>query len=711
MPSSPPKVFISAASGDLRSWRGIVKDALLNIGCHPVEQSNFPPDYRSVRDMLYDKISDCHALIHIVGCRYGAEPPPKDLPVGQLRRSYTQMEYDIGRELQRKRGDQRFRVYVFVCPADFPYDSPHAEDAAETETQRELQLAHRRAILEVEYLYYTPADIQALKDLVHTLREQTLHLQAKHQFRQRILLGLVGLLLLSLLGGVYTLYTKLPGNTADAVVNKLDADGVAARLRADINARFERDASQARLQAGNWQAIRNLEQQRDLALAKVADVITTIQQGLAGNPDPIFREAAALLEQGGAEAALSYLESHKIDLLAQVEQAHAQVQAAQEKLQQTLQPILLQAGLFKTRQQWDEALKLQQNVAENAPHWFKARVELGAMLLKLAHYPAAEIELNAAMSLAHIDDEKAIALNNLAQLLQVTNHLSEAERLIKQAIAIDEKNYGAEHPDVAIGLNNLAELLQATNRLSEAEPLMKRALAIDEKNYGPEHPDVATDLNNLAQLLLAAKRLGEAEPLIKRALTIDEKHYGDEHPNVARDLNNLAALLQLTNRLSEAEPLMKRALAIDEKNYGAQHPNVARDLNNLAQLLQDNNRLSEAESMMKQVLAIDENSFGAEHPEVAIDLNNHAKLLKALNRLSEAEPLQQRAVFILLTFTRNTGYAHPGLHKCVDNYRSLLQAMKQPAAKIDEKLQNLVATVGFNPTEWQALQPKLAGPG
>ena len=46
-------------------------------------------------------------------------------------------------------------------------------------------------------------------------------------------------------------------------------------------------------------------------------------------------------------------------------------------------------------------------------------------------------------------------------------------------------------PNVASGLNNLAQLLQATNRLGEAEPLMRRALAIDEQTYGSEHPDVA----------------------------------------------------------------------------------------------------------------------------------------------------------------------------------------------------------------------------
>src|SRR6266516_2917658 len=86
---------------------------------------------------------------------------------------------------------------------------------------------------------------------------------------------------------------------------------------------------------------------------------------------------------------------------------------------------------------------------------------------------------------------------------------------------------------VAKDLNNLAGLLRATNRLTEAEPLYRRALAIDEKSYGPNHPEVATDLNNLALLLMDAKRLGEAEPLHRRALAIDEKSFDPEHPTVA----------------------------------------------------------------------------------------------------------------------------------------------------------------------------------
>ena len=38
-------------------------------------------------------------------------------------------------------------------------------------------------------------------------------------------------------------------------------------------------------------------------------------------------------------------------------------------------------------------------------------------------------------------------------------------------------------------------------KLDEAKPYMEQALAIDKKVHGNEHPDVACGLNNLAQLL------------------------------------------------------------------------------------------------------------------------------------------------------------------------------------------------------------------
>ena len=91
---------------------------------------------------------------------------------------------------------------------------------------------------------------------------------------------------------------------------------------------------------------------------------------------------------------------------------------------------------------------------------------------------------------------------------------------MRRALAIDEKSFGPDHPNVAMSLNNLAVLLQATNRLAEAEPLMRRALAINEKSLGPEHPDVANSLNNLALLLAERDDWAAAAALGRRAKPI-----------------------------------------------------------------------------------------------------------------------------------------------------------------------------------------------
>ncbi len=159
---------------------------------------------------------------------------------------------------------------------------------------------------------------------------------------------------------------------------------------------------------------------------------------------------------------------------------------------------------------------------------------------------------------------------------------------MRRALAIDEARFGKDHPTVAIDLSNLAQLLQATNRLGEAEPLMRRALAITEASFGKDHPAVAISLNNLALLLRATNRLVEAEPLMRRALAITEASLGKDHPDVATRLNNLARLLQTTERLDEAEPPMRRALAIllaFQRDTGHAHPHRDAAIGNYTGLL------------------------------------------------------------------------------------------------------------------------------
>ena len=204
-----------------------------------------------------------------------------------------------------------------------------------------------------------------------------------------------------------------------------------------------------------------------------------------------------------------------------------------------------------------------------------------------------------------------------------------SHRLKSASLPLYEKIFGADHPETATALGNFGHLLATTNCLSEAEPLLRRALAIDEKSFGPEHPNVAICLNNLARLLQETSRLSEAEPLMRQVVSILEKverDTGHLHPNYAGSLNNLAALLRATNRPGEAEPLMRRALAIDEKSFGPEHPKVAIRLNNLGSLLKATNRLGEAEPLMRRSVDIKMRSLGPDHPSTKLGVENLAAL-------------------------------------------------------------------------------------
>jgi type VI protein secretion system component VasF len=71
---------------------------------------------------------------------------------------------------------------------------------------------------------------------------------------------------------------------------------------------------------------------------------------------------------------------------------------------------------------------------------------------------------------------------------------------------IDENGFGPDHPRIATELNNLAQLLQATNRLAEAEPLYRRAVEVlhrFERENGHRHPNCDMAEENYAALLAA----------------------------------------------------------------------------------------------------------------------------------------------------------------------------------------------------------------
>ena len=113
-------------------------------------------------------------------------------------------------------------------------------------------------------------------------------------------------------------------------------------------------------------------------------------------------------------------------------------------------------------------------------------------------------------------------ISKVATLYQQGRH-SEAANVAEEALAVAEKTFDPDHPDVAISLDNLAMVYQAQGRYSEAESLHKRALGIYEKALRPDHPHVATVCENMAELCRQIGKEDEAEKLEARARRIRAK--------------------------------------------------------------------------------------------------------------------------------------------------------------------------------------------
>jgi hypothetical protein len=63
--------------------------------------------------MLRNLIGRCDAVVNLAGFYYGAEPPQR--PPAERRRSYTQIEYDVARELKKP-------LYLFLAAENYVPD-------------------------------------------------------------------------------------------------------------------------------------------------------------------------------------------------------------------------------------------------------------------------------------------------------------------------------------------------------------------------------------------------------------------------------------------------------------------------------------------------------------------------------------------------------------------------------------------------------------
>jgi len=296
----------------------------------------------------------------------------------------------------------------------------------------------------------------------------------------------------------------------------------------------------------------------------------------------------------------------------------------------------------------DESLRLQA-MSHDASR-IETLLELGRARMHMGDLHGAEQPLQEALHLSQTDFgakslESGHSLWSLGMLRYQQGQLSQAKDLYSRGLSILQSS-SAPLSDDAVVLDDLAKVYTREQQWLLAKQTWEQALDIDRRVLGDDHPRVAYLLDNLA---IAAQNMGEmnqAEGLYIDALRREERAYGDQHWETTVTKSNYGLLLQREGRLVEAEPLLRSVLDVRLSLLGADHYMVGYARVSLAMLLHDKGDLQGAESLFRQALAIYDKSLPDNHQYRASLLTHFARLLVDRGKIDEALAKSNEAIKI-----------------------------------------------------------------
>jgi serine/threonine-protein kinase len=289
--------------------------------------------------------------------------------------------------------------------------------------------------------------------------------------------------------------------------------------------------------------------------------------------------------------------------------------AVQARLLATLGQIYRKLGrLNESRSMEERALALRRacfgdrhvEVAESLHH-------LGTVARHLGDRDAAQAALTEALQLREqlLDPsapELAETLAEIGYLHYFASELDQAKSYFERALAIREQR--GDEREVASTWTSLALIAEGRGKLDEAERLHREALAVNQRLHGELHPELAVNHFNLGRVYQRREDYRGAQPHFERALAIDREVYGARHLEVATDLAQLANNLQILGELDRAEELFEEALSISRELLPAHHLRIATVLHGLGELRLAQGRLDDAMVYLDESLQMRRALFG-----------------------------------------------------------------------------------------------------
>lgn len=270
------------------------------------------------------------------------------------------------------------------------------------------------------------------------------------------------------------------------------------------------------------------------------------------------------------------------------------------------------------------------------------------------------------------DEVLAKAMVQLAGIMRLNDKHLEAESLLQDALALQQRIFGDLHPAVADTKRHLAGVYRDTDRWDESIELYK--VVIDERTrmLGPHHREVAHTWNSFAQVLTHNSNHDEALAAYDKVLEIlNHLRKGKPHVSYPAVLNNRAFALMSNMQHDEALPYFEECLVEMERVGMAEgHPNRTFPQTGIGESYLYLGRYEEAEQIFRRMLE-ERREHWPEHHRLVTEIKSHlGAALTYQDRFEEAESWLKEA---LAQHEAAFGPEYRGYHKTLKRLFNLYE--------------------------------------
>jgi serine/threonine-protein kinase len=216
------------------------------------------------------------------------------------------------------------------------------------------------------------------------------------------------------------------------------------------------------------------------------------------------------------------------------------------------------------------------------------------------------------------DSLDAAWMSDLGWAARDVGEHARANEIMTEALALQRRIHGSDHPAVANTLLGLASTLHDQGSFDEAEALLLDA--IDRGAADRPTPSMASLMLNVGMVRRLREQYADADRFLADALGFHEALLGREHPATLDAREEYATNLAALGRFAEARPVLDTNLEIAVRTLGEDHVRTRGARETLALVDLDLGDARAAEARLDSVLVQKREALGPDHAGVVFSL-------------------------------------------------------------------------------------------